>query len=177
MNDRLATTARPAHSAPSARIVARTTDTMTVLLEGVAPAPEVSPWIAIAYQAPPPETDVLCRRDPKPPIVAGLFRGEWFSFENKDAPLHGITHWMPLPLAHHAAPIAAEAVVWQARAKWFTDGTWIATSKVFHDQILSDPASLYEARALAVSPHHPPKDANPNQHHEARQRTHDESTK
>jgi hypothetical protein len=63
-------------------------------------AGEGSRWIDVSERLPEPETDVLCRRQfgasLLPPIVAGLFKGEWYSFDQDEKPIQHVTHWTPL---------------------------------------------------------------------------------
>jgi len=55
-------------------------------------------WIKCADCMPPSATDVLCyRSDGHPPIVAGLFHGEFMSEETGRQVRGEVTHWMPLP--------------------------------------------------------------------------------
>lgn len=57
-------------------------------------------WTACRDQMPPEETDVLCwRSNGMPPIVAGIFHGD-FADDDSGMPIRGtVTHWMPLPEA------------------------------------------------------------------------------
>lgn len=70
-----------------------------------------SPFISIADNLPPPETDVLClRADGLPPIVAGLFHGEMKSEETGEPPRGRITHWGLIALANVDTQISTAAL-------------------------------------------------------------------
>jgi hypothetical protein len=58
----------------------------------------MSEWIAVSDRLPDNENDQLCLRcGGRPPIVAALYAGEWFSFDRPDEPVRHITHWTQLP--------------------------------------------------------------------------------
>jgi len=54
-------------------------------------------WISVKDRLPTPETDVLCWRGfDLPPIVAGIFHGDWAEESHASAPRGKITHWKPI---------------------------------------------------------------------------------
>jgi hypothetical protein len=71
-------------------------------------------WVSVDERLPAPETDVLCQREfggaIYPPIVAGLFDGDWYTFDEPDHHVRrgAVTHWMELPPAASGNPATEE---------------------------------------------------------------------